>query len=63
MLDSRIEIFKDGKWIESFDIREGDTFRLHNSKGEIITDKKGRKQFVAASEIFNKFGDSVVNVY
>lgn len=64
MLDNkRIEILQNDKWVESIDIRAEDTFRLFNSDGSRFIDSKGRKVWVAATEIFNKFGDSVVNVY
>ena len=63
MINNRIEILQNGEWKVSHDIREGDTFRLYDRNGDRIIDRKGRKQWIAASEVFNRFGDSVINVY
>lgn len=65
-MDKRIaEKYDNGKWrvIDFVEIVEGDRFRLFESTGEAVIDKKGKREWVAASKVFNNFGDSVVNVY
>ena len=65
-MNRRVQIRNDNReWID-IDIRnlkEFDVFRVLDESGDEVIDAKGRKYFIAAGIAYDKFGDTIINVY
>lgn len=66
MTDKRIvQVYNNGVWIETdmSKLLKGDKFRLFESTGEPVINSQGKKEWIAATHSYEKYGDWIVDVY
>lgn len=54
-----------GKWVDISinQLKELDTFRMLDEKGDEVVNARGKKYFICSSKPYEKFGDIVIDIY
>lgn len=61
---TKVEIYINNEWVgvDYKDLKEGDRFRIFNSVNKRHIDGRGRKEWIASSDAYEKFGDWAINI-